>query len=258
MLIDSHCHLNLEGFDALADVRSRMLEQGVDGCIVVGIDLTTSDRALELARGNDWIRGSAGIHPCTTDFDDADESQWTALESLALDDACSAVGETGLDLFHDRVPLGTQTTRFIRQLDMARRLDKPVIVHCRDADDPCRDLLTAHGQGTRGVLHCWAGGLDLANAALDMGWYVSLAGNVTFKNAGALRDAAAKIPLERTLVETDSPFLAPHPHRGKANHPAWTSLVAEELARLHSVPFAEVVSTTRRNTLDLFGCSSPS
>ncbi|MDP2662679.1 MAG: TatD family hydrolase [Dehalococcoidia bacterium] len=187
---------------------------------------------------------------------DDDLGFWAALEALTRDPRCVAVGETGLDAHHDRVPMAIQETRFVRQLELAKQVGKPVIVHCREAEAACSRILRDHDPGTRGVLHCWAGGLELAKTALELGWCVSLAGNVTFKNASALRQAAAQIPLNRLLVETDSPFLAPHPHRGRTNRPAWTSLVARTLAEIQGVSYEQIVAATRHNTLELFQLST--
>ncbi len=253
-LIDSHCHLNLtDKFASPEKVHAEMLEADVDSCVVIGIDLETSQIALDLAKRYDWIHASTGIHPCTTNFTDS-EAEWATLTELAQ--KATAVGETGLDAYHDRLPMDAQKPRFIRHLELARDLRKPVVVHCRDADDACIDVLKTHGDNVIGVLHCWAGGLELAQTAMDRGWFVSLAGNLTFKNAQSLREAAATIPLDRLLVETDSPFLSPHPHRGKDNHPARTSLVADCLASVKNVDREEIVAVTRRNTLQLFQLSN--
>lgn len=255
MLIDSHSHLNFpDAFPDLAAVKGAMAEAGVEAAVVVGTGVESSRRAQDLACA--WMFPSAGVHPNETAFTDT-ESEWREIEELVSHPSCVAVGETGLDAHHKDVPMDTQRRRFVRHLSMARERDLPVIVHSRQTGDETRELLKREARGLRGVLHCFEGHEALGREALDMGWYVSLAGNLTYKNALPLQECVARLPGDRFLVETDSPFLAPHPHRGKPNSPAMVVHTAMKLAELRGLSLADVTRITRRNTIELFRLPLP-
>ncbi|MGE4157564.1 MAG: TatD family hydrolase [Planctomycetota bacterium] len=250
MLIDSHSHLNFpEAFPDLAAVKRSMDQAGVEAAVVVGTGIDSSRRASALSCA--WMFPTAGIHPNETSFDDS-PAQWRELESLAADAACVAVGETGLDGHHKDVPFETQKIRFKKQMGLARDRGLPLIVHSREAGEETRAMLRAEGRGLSGVLHCFDGHEALAREALDMGWYISLAGNITFKNAQPLQDCVRRLPGDRFLVETDAPFLSPHPHRGKPNDPSLMVHTASKLAELRGLSTGDITRITRRNTINLF------
>jgi len=254
MLIDSHCHLDMDDyandFDA---VLARAEDAGVEKIITIGIDLASSRRALALARKYPMLKATVGVHP--HDSGKAGETDWDGLLRLVAEnnDAIVGWGEIGLDYAKNHSPQAIQRRQFAHQLELAAQARLPVIIHDREAHDDILTALTAstaHGHG--GVLHCFSGDWSLAKKILDLGLYISLSGVVTFKNAVALQEVAKKVPLDRLLVETDGPFLAPHPYRGKRNEPAWVVKTAEHIAQLRGIPLAELAATTCDNTRRLF------
>ena len=253
MLIDSHAHLDLSDFsEDLPEVLARAREAGVVTIVSVGIDLDSSQRAVALAGAHSMVFAAVGCHPHHADElgpDDLDR-----LTSLASAPRVVAWGEIGLDYFRNRSSRDGQLQTFERQLRIAYDLDLPVIIHDRDAHEDVLSCLRAlGGQMPRGVIHCFSGDMDLARVFLDMGFYLSLPGTVTFPKAHTARDVAARIPLDRLLVETDSPYLTPVPHRGKRNEPAFVAYTAGEIARIRDVSVDEVAEQTSRNTQQLFG-----
>ena len=249
-LIDSHAHLTFDRFDADRDaVLDRMTAAGVEAAITIGTDVDSSTAAAALADGDPRVFASAGIHPHQADaFDDA---RWDALEALWSRDRVVAVGETGLDYYYDYSDRARQQDLFRRHLEAAKRRDMPVVIHIRDAFDDAFRIMEQ--VGARGVVHCFTGGPAECAIALGLGYYISLSGIVTFKSAKALRSAVPQVPDDRLLVETDAPFLAPTPHRGKRNEPAFVVRTAHEVARLRGQDFAAVCATSRANTVRLFG-----
>jgi TatD DNase family protein len=251
MLFDSHAHIDDEKFDADREqVIARALEQGVTGIINVGACMASSARSVALAEKYENIYAAVGIHP--HDAKDALEAdydqliQWTSLDKVV------AIGEIGLDYYYDLSPREVQRSVFIRQLDVARQTGKPFIIHDRDAHGEVLDILKKEAKGLMGVLHCFSGSLEMAREIIKMGWYISIAGPVTFKNAAKLPEIVAQVPLDRLLVETDSPYLTPHPHRGKRNEPAYVRLVAEQVAGLRGMELAALAAATRENIKNLF------
>lgn len=251
MLFDSHAHIDDEKFDADREqVIARALEQGVTGIINVGACMASSARSVALAEEYENIYAAVGIHP--HDAKDALETdyeqliRWTGLEKVV------AIGEIGLDYYYDLSPREVQRSVFIRQLDVARQTDKPFIIHDRDAHGEVLDILKKEAKGLMGVLHCFSGSLEMAKEIIKMGWYISIAGPVTFKNAAKLPEIVAQVPLDRLLVETDSPYLTPHPYRGKRNEPAYVRLVAEQVAGLRGMELAALATATRENVKNLF------
>lgn len=205
------------------------------------------DSPLQVAEGYDWIFASAGVHPHEArNFNDAHAER---IRALARHPKFVAVGEIGLDYYYDHSPRDVQQRVLIRQMELARELKLPIIIHCRDAWDDLRDLTAAHWQsaGLGGILHCFTGSEEAARTFLDWGFLISFAGNLTFKKAQNLRDVAPLVPVDRLLTETDSPYLAPPPYRGKRNEPAYVRAVAQELARLHHLTEEELGQQVLRN-----------
>jgi TatD DNase family protein len=254
-LVDSHCHIQGPEFTEDLDlVIGRAREAGVDKLIVVGGagDLSSNDAALDLARRTPGLFATVGMHP--HDAKDVTEEEINSLRKLAVDPQVVAVGETGLDFYYDHSPRDVQVRLFCRFIGMARETALPLVVHDRDAHDEIADLLRSEGRGdVRGVIHCFTGDFEAAAKFLDLGFYLSVSGIITFKNAGALREVVKKIPLDRLLVETDSPYLAPVPHRGKRNEPAFVRCVAETVATVYRLPLERVAHSTSDNVRQLFG-----
>jgi len=245
--VDSHCHLQLAGGDAHV---TRAEAAGVAWMVCVGTDLATSQVALELAAAHSSVRAVVGLHP-----HEASEfaAQWELIEPLAVSDACVGIGEAGFDFYYEHSPRDVQETAFRWQIGLAKRIGKPLVIHSRDAWDDTFRVLDDEGVPARTIFHCFTGGPDEAHAAIARGCHLSFSGIVSFKNADDVRAAAALVPTDRLLVETDSPFLAPEPHRGKPNEPAYVGLVGEALARARGETAADVAELTRTNAAQVFG-----
>ncbi len=253
MLVDSHCHLDFDVFDDdREDMIARAAEAGVGTLVTICTHLSKfgAVRAIAAAHENIWC--SVGIHPHQV----AEEgiAPVERLIELAADPLVVGIGETGLDYYYDHSPRDDQRANFRAHIEAARETGLPVIVHTRDADDDTAAILVEQaGQGSYpGVLHCFSAGRGLAEAALDLGFYISLSGIVTFRNAEGLREIARDVPLDRLLVETDSPFLAPMPNRGKRNEPAFVVHTARMLAELKGVDEAALAGATTENFFRLF------
>ncbi len=262
MYVDSHAHLDSERFSDDADaVLRRAREVGVRTILSIGIgEKPGSFRgAIDLAEKYDWIYATIGIHP--HEAEQASEESFVELEELAQHPRVIAWGEIGLDYFYDHSPREIQKQVFLRQLELARAAKKPIVIHCRpsvnseNAWDDTLTLLREHwaSSGLGGILHCFTGGMHHATAALELGFMVSFAGNVTFPKAQSIRDAAQQLPLDRILIETDCPFLAPLPHRGKRNEPSLLPLVAKHIAELRGSSQEEIGEITARNFYRFFG-----
>ncbi|MEW6359437.1 MAG: TatD family hydrolase [Planctomycetota bacterium] len=252
-MIDTHAHLDFPDFkDDLSAVLDRARQAGITSIITVGINGPSNENTVALAKAHDTLYAAVGIHP--NDSVGVTEQDWARLEALAAEPKVVAIGETGLDFYRDYSPRNVQEKSFRRTLDLAAKLGRPLIVHCRDAYDDCLRILgeTAGGR-LKGVMHCFSGSAEQAKAFLKLGLYISFAGQLTFPDAEALRDTAKAVPLERTLLETDCPFLAPQPHRGKRNEPAYMTDTAEQLAQLHHVAPPDVARMTSLNAHRLFG-----
>jgi TatD DNase family protein len=251
MLVDSHCHLNFpELAGDLERVMANMRENQVTHALCVSVTLEDFPAVLELAERYPHIYASVGIHP---DSQGVREAEPGDLVRLAMHPRVVAIGETGLDYHRLKGDLEWQRERFRRHIRAALSCAKPLIVHTRDAAaDTIRIMREEGADRAGGVMHCFTESWDTAAAALDLGFYISFSGIVTFKNAGALKEVAKAVPLERLLVETDSPYLAPVPHRGKTNQPAWVRHVAEEVARLRELPLEAVAQASTRNFFGLF------
>ena len=243
--VDSHCHLPADAAEADAIV-DRARSGGVEWMVCVGTDLATSRAAVALAQRRDDVVATAGLHP----HDAVDlESVWDDLLTLAVDPAVVAIGEAGLDHHYEHSPGPAQAAAFRAQIRLAHELDRALVIHTREAWDETFAILDDEGLPRRTVFHCFTGGPAEATACTDRGAYLSFSGIVTFKNATDVRAAAAVVLPDRMLVETDSPYLAPVPHRGQTNEPAWVSVVGAEVARLRGEP-SESVATRTRHTAD--------
>lgn len=252
MLIDSHCHLDMQDFSEDFDgVLERAAANDVNRMVTVGIDYDSSDHALTLARRHDCIYAAVGCHPHHAE---TGEEELTRLAELAADPEVIAWGEIGLDFYRRRAPEEVQLASFARQLEMAEDLKLPVIIHDRDAHEETLNMLRRMGKGERkGVIHCFSGDPDLAEAFIGLGYYVSIPGTVTYKGASTVRAVAAAVSLEHLLVETDAPFLAPVPVRGKRNEPGFVAYTAKEIARVKGTDLEEVALRTSENAEILFG-----
>jgi TatD DNase family protein len=253
MWLDSHCHVTAERFDEDRDaVLARAREAGVDTMIAIGsgYGVEGSRAAVELARERDDVFATAGIHP--HDADQLDDLGRAQLRAWLAEPRVVAVGECGLDYHYMNSAREEQRAVFAEQVALARELDMPVSIHVRgddsDAYDELLDIWIAEGGGAvSGVLHCYTGTEAFAHRALDHGFDISFSGIITFKQAADLRQVAGSLPLDRLLVETDAPFLAPQGHRGRRNEPAWVTLVGEAIAAVHGLPVAEVAAQTTAN-----------
>ncbi|MCW8127184.1 TatD family hydrolase [Microbulbifer halophilus] len=254
MLVDSHCHLDrlkLDKFDGgLNEVLDLARSRGVSQFLCVGISLDNVDSVVDIAQQNDDIVCSVGVHPLDVESGLADADK---LLELSQKPKVVALGETGLDYYYSTETKDIQRQSFAAHLQAAGRAELPVIIHTRDAREDTIELIREHGDPEHaGVLHCFTESWEMAKAAMDQNYYISLSGIVTFKKAEELREVARKIPLERLLVETDSPYLAPVPYRGKPNIPAYVREVAEFVAELRGIPYEKLAEITSENFYRLF------
>lgn len=273
-LIDSHCHIDGEAFD---DDRDEVVRRAREACVVAMLNVGTGDphtddfrKAVAVAERYENVFASVGVHPHDARlYDDTAEEH---LINLAKSDKVIAWGEIGLDYYYDHSPRDVQREVFRRQIRTARELDLPIIVHSRDADDETVEILTEEFSGNvaipvrnlekadegvsgplRGIMHCFGGTPQMAEALMPLGFMISFAGNVTFKKAENLRDAASVVPLDKLLVETDCPFLTPLPFRGKRNEPAYVEHTTRFLAAFYGVSFEELARQTSKNFVEFFG-----
>lgn len=249
--IDSHCHINFPELAAnLDDVLAQMHRNGIIKALCVSVNLADFPQVLALAEQYPDIYASVGVHP---DHEGGDEPDVGCLVGLAQHARVVAIGETGLDYFRLKGELEWQRSRFRVHIRAAVQSGKPLIIHTREAAaDTLRIMAEENAAVVGGVMHCFTETREVAEAALAMGFYISFSGIVTFKNAGELKEIAQFVPLERILIETDSPYLAPVPHRGKLNQPAYVRHVAEEIARLRGISLEEVGLRTTENFIRLF------
>ncbi len=250
-LVDSHCHLDFPEFDGkMAKVREEMRASGVTHALCISVNLSGFPKVLALAEAYDNFFASVGVHP---DHEDRAEVDPWRLVELARHPRVVAIGETGLDYYRVSGDLEWQRERFRAHIRAARECGKPLVIHTRQAAEDTLAIMREEGAAeVGGVMHCFTESQAVADAAIALGFHISFSGIVTFKNAGALKDVARQVPLERLLVETDSPYLAPVPHRGKTNQPALVRYVAEEVARLRGIPLSELGATTTGNFFRLF------
>ncbi len=253
VLFDSHCHLENERFEGDLDaVLERMAEHGVTRCLLAGSDMETSEKIVALTRESPVIYGAVGVHPHEAKF--FRDSDLDLLADYLTLPRVVAVGEIGLDYYYDHSPRNVQREVFEKQLSFAVEKEVPAIFHVRDAHGDMLDLLKARkGRLPAGVMHCFSGSVESAREYLNLGFYLSFAGPVTFKNAANLAEVAKACPLDRLLVETDSPYLAPEPMRGQRNEPAFVRFVAARVAELRGMPMEALCEAATQNACRLFG-----
>ena len=253
-LIDSHCHLDMDSYNGdLDDVLKRAKQYGVHSIITIGIDEQSSIAAVKLAHDYPFIKATVGIHP--HDVEQIDTDTYARLQNLVQEnrEQVVAYGEIGLDYVKNYSPKATQLLAFEEQLSLAKALDLPVIIHDREAHDDCLAILQNMAPFPKGgVMHCFSGNIELAEKVLDLGFYISIPGVVTFKNGLELQEVAINVPLESMLLETDGPFLSPVPWRGKRNEPAYVAYTAQKIAELKKISIDQVAEQTSINTLNLF------
>jgi TatD DNase family protein len=264
MYIDSHCHLENKRFDSdRPDVFARAKATGIEALLAIGNGdgpgTGTLDCAVKLSQQYDWVYATAGIHPHEAAL--AKQADFDELERLLHDPKLIALGEIGLDYYYDHSPRDAQQRVFVQQMEMARAAKLPIIIHNRPSDnsenawDDLLRLIREHwtSTGLGGVLHCFTGSVENAKAVLDAGFVVSFAGMITYPKAQSLRDAAAMVPLDRMFIETDSPYLAPVPHRGKRNEPAFVVEVARAIAAVRGLSAEEIGLKTTQTFYNFFG-----
>ncbi|BCN93064.1 hypothetical protein THMIRHAM_08490 [Thiomicrorhabdus immobilis] len=255
MIVDSHCHLNIlpeEKVGSVDEVIAKAKELGVERILCVAINPQQWQEVIELANEHECVYASIGVHPC--------EDKSVVVSDEQLIEAAShpkviAIGEVGLDYFHfeDEEDMSWQHERFKQHIRIAKQLDKPLIIHTRNSTPDCLSILEQEGaQEVGGIMHCFVEDLATAQRAIEIGFYISFSGIVTFKNAKELKAVAEALPLDKILVETDSPYLAPMPFRGKTNQPGYTRYVVQEIADLKALPFDTVANATTENFNCLF------
>lgn len=254
MFIDSHCHLDrlkLDGYDGNLDLAIEAARKaGVSRMLCVGVDLNNAPEMVALAERYPDVFAAVGVHPLDCNDGVPDLS---LLKALAENPRVIAIGETGLDYYYSKDNVAVQQQSFVNHLELAKERQLPVVIHTRDAREDTLQIMKEHGcEKSTGVLHCFTETEEMARAALDMGYYISISGIVTFRNASALRDVVRHIPMDRLLLETDSPYLAPVPHRGKSNEPRFVADVARFVAELKGMPVAEMAQQTSENFHRLF------
>lgn len=251
MFIDSHCHLNFPGLvENIDSILANMRANEVSHALCVSTDLVSFPQVLELVEGHDNLYASVGVHP---DYELESEPAQVELVRLAQHPKVIAIGETGLDYYRLTGDLEWQRVRFRTHIRAARECGKPLIIHTRSAaEDTLRIMVEEEAGKVGGVMHCFTENLEVARAAIELGFYISFSGILTFKNATIIKEVAQNIPLEKILIETDAPYLAPAPHRGKTNQPAYVKHVAEELAKLRNITLEAVGNATSQNFKRLF------
>ena len=251
MLIDTHAHLIDEKYE---ENRSEIIEglqnNRMEILINPAVDLDTSRKGIQLAESWDFIFAAVGYHPHEARH--ASEEDLKQIEKLSTHPKVVAIGEIGLDYHYDFSPREIQQEIYEKQIDIAKRQKLPTIIHSREAHQDTFDILERNKEGLTGVLHSYSGSWEMAKRYLDLGFYLSISGPITFKNAHKLPEVAEKVPLDRILIETDSPYLTPVPYRGKVNNPAYVRYVAEEICRLRNIEFEELLLQIKENTLALF------
>lgn len=254
MLVDSHCHLDRldKSKEELLPVIEKARGLGISHFLCVCVSVNDFPSMMDMIDGLDNVFATCGVHPLHQDEACSKEE----LHKYASDECVVAVGETGLDYFYSPESKDVQIKSFIDHIQVANELNKPLVIHTRDAREDTINLLKQHrGDQCGGVLHCFTENWEMAKAAMDMGYYISISGIVTFKSASELREVVKKVPLERLLVETDSPWLAPVPHRGKQNEPAFVKDVAQFIADLKEIPMQQLAEQTTQNFFDLFSAA---
>ncbi|MGC4379262.1 TatD family hydrolase [Fictibacillus sp. Mic-4] len=252
-MFDTHAHLNAVQFqEDVEEVIERALAEGVEHIVVVGFDTETIHGAIKLAENYDFIYAAVGWHP--VDAIDMRDEDLNWIEELASHPKVVALGEMGLDYHWDKSPKEVQKEVFRRQIRLAKKVNLPIIIHNREATKDVVDILREEGaKEVGGIMHCFSGSLEVAKECMDMNFYISFGGPVTFKNAKKPKEVAKEVPIDRLLIETDCPYLSPHPFRGKRNEPSYVKYVAEALAELKEMPVEQLIEKTSENAKRLFG-----
>ncbi|RFU66929.1 TatD family deoxyribonuclease [Peribacillus saganii] len=255
MLFDTHAHLNAEQFEEdLEEVIERARKEDVSNIVVVGFDRPTITRAMELTEQYEFIYACVGWHP--VDAIDMTDNDLNWIEELASHPKVVAIGEMGLDYHWDKSPKEIQKDVFRRQIQLAKKVNLPIMIHNREATADIVEILREENAAeVGGIMHCFSGSAETALQCVEMNFYISLGGPVTFKNAKKPKEVAAAVPLDRLLIETDCPYLTPHPHRGKRNEPGYVKLVAEQIAEIRNMTFEEIADITTANAKKIFGIS---
>jgi len=255
MLFDTHVHLNDIKFnDDLLDVIARAQSKNVSKMVVIGYNQETNAKALELAEKYNFIYAAIGWHPVDAIY--LTEPLFNELEGQANHPKVVAIGECGLDYYWDTSPRDVQEEVFVRQIRLAQKINKPLVVHTRDSISDAFEVIKKNeGQLTGGVMHCFSGSVEMAREFIKLNFKISLGGPVTFKNGRRPQEVATKIGLEHLLIETDAPYLAPHPYRGKRNEPSYVTLVAKQIADLKQLSYEAVCEQTMKNGMELFKIS---
>ncbi|MGM0838783.1 MAG: TatD family hydrolase [Bacillota bacterium] len=253
MLFDTHVHLNADQYEEdLQEVIERARNEKVMNMVVVGFDRKTIQKAMELVEQYDFIYAAVGWHP--VDAIDMTEEDLNWIEELASHEKVVAIGEMGLDYHWDKSPKDIQKEVFRKQVQLAKRVKLPIVIHNRDATaDVVEILKEENAKEVGGIMHCFTGSLEVAKECMEMNFYISFGGPVTFKNAKKPKEVVKEIPLDMLLIETDCPYLTPHPYRGKRNEPGYVRLVAEEIAYLRGMTVEEIGEKTTANAKKLFG-----
>ncbi|MEW6375241.1 MAG: TatD family hydrolase [Thermodesulfobacteriota bacterium] len=252
MLIDSHAHLEMPDFRRdLEEVIQRAKESGVEYIFTVGTGKKDWKRAIEIAHTHPSVYAILGVHP--HNVKEINDQTYPTLKELCRNEKVKAYGEIGLDLFRNLSPRDIQLKRFREQIGLARELKLPIVVHDREAHQQTLNVLKSEkAEECGGIVHCFSGDDEMAKACIDMGFYISIPGSITYKNAERFQEILKKIPLESLLVETDAPFLTPVPFRGKRNEPSFVRYTAQKIAEIKRVPFEKVAEVTTQNALSVF------
>jgi TatD DNase family protein len=252
MLVDSHAHLEMPEFKKdLEAVIQRAKESGVEYIFTVGTEMGDWTRALEIARSHPTIFAILGVHPHNAT--EINDETYPILKGLCQDKKVKAYGEIGLDFFRNLSPRDIQLKRFREQIGLARELGLPIVVHDREAHRETLEILKSEkAEECGGIIHCFSAGYEMAKACMDMGFYISIPGSITFKNADGFREIVKRLPLESLLVETDAPFLTPEPFRGKRNEPSYVRHTAQKVAEIKGVSFERLAEVTTENALRVY------
>jgi len=251
-LIDTHSHIDMKEFENLQEIITNAKNAGVEKIIVPSVDRNSFDRVIEISNNYENIYAALGIHP--TEAQNVKDEDFEMILKLASSDKVVAIGECGLDYYWDKKFIAEQKTVFVKQIEIAKALNKTLVVHDREAHQDTFDLLAENINGEINVvMHCFSGSLEFAQQCVKKGYYLGIGGVVTFKNAKKLHEIAKNIPLEHILLETDAPYLTPVPFRGKRNEPAYVRYVAEEIAQIREIPLKQVFEATTTSARKVFG-----
>lgn len=254
MIWDTHAHLDDPGYaEDFDEIIARIQSSGISRVTNVGYDLTSSERSVKLAQDYDFIYAAIGIHPHNAA--EATDEIWAKLVLLAKQPKVLAWGEIGLDYYRDLSPRSVQKEVFIHQIELANEVGLPIVIHNRDAHQDVLEIVKTHPPKFGGVFHCYSGSWEMAKVLLNQGFYLSFAGPLTYKNARHTVEVAVHAPMDRILVETDSPYLTPEPRRGKRNEPTYVREIVTKLAKIKNLSFEEIASQTMRNAETIFNTS---